>query len=129
MRSLELFAGAGGLGMGLHGAGFHPAGVIERDEDCCNTLRENKKRGASAMRNWDLVRADVKDVKFAAFADKLELVSGGPPPPPFSLGGKHKAYEDTRDMFPQAVRAIREIRPSAFIFENVKGLTRDSFRN
>ena len=49
MKSLELFAGAGGLGMGLHGAGFHPAGVIERDADCCETIRENKKSGAIAM--------------------------------------------------------------------------------
>jgi DNA (cytosine-5)-methyltransferase 1 len=57
------------------------------------------------------------------------LVSGGPPCQPFSLGGRHGAYDDTRDMFPQAIRAVREARPHAFIFENVKGLTRTSFRN
>jgi DNA (cytosine-5)-methyltransferase 1 len=129
MRSLELFAGAGGLGLGLHAAGFRPVGVIERDTDCCNTIRENAKRGARAMRNWKLVGSDVCDVNFSTFEDKLDLVSGGPPCQPFSLGGKHRAHEDARDMFPQAVRAVREIRPSAFIFENVKGLTRDSFRN
>jgi DNA (cytosine-5)-methyltransferase 1 len=129
MKSLELFAGAGGLGMGLHGAGFHPAGVIERDADCCETIRENKKGGALAMRNWKLVDSDVRDVNFTAFADKLDLISGGPPCQPFSLGGKHRAHEDSRDMFPQAVRAVRETRPSAFIFENVKGLTRESFAN
>lgn len=129
MKSLELFAGAGGLGMGLHGAGFHPAGVIERDKDCCETIRENKKCGAVAMRSWKLVEADVREVNFKVFSDTLDLISGGPPCQPFSLGGKHRAYEDTRDMFPQAVRAVRDIRPSAFIFENVKGLTRDRFQN
>jgi len=81
------------------------------------------------MRNWKLVDSDVREVNFTAFADKLDLVSGGPPCQPFSLGGKHRAHEDSRDMFPQAVRAVREIRPSAFIFENVKGLTRESFAN
>jgi DNA (cytosine-5)-methyltransferase 1 len=129
MRSLELFAGAGGLGLGLHAAGFRPVGVIERDADCCTTIQENSKRGAKAMRTWKLVGSDVSEVRFTTFEDKLDLVSGGPPCQPFSLGGKHRAHEDSRDMFPQAVRAVREIRPSAFIFENVKGLTRDSFRN
>lgn len=129
MRSLELFAGAGGLGLGLHAAGFHPVGVVEKDDDCCLTIQENAKRGPKAMRGWKVVGGDVKDVSFRVFEDKLELVSGGPPCQPFSLGGKHKAHEDARDMFPQAVRAVREIRPSAFIFENVKGLTRDRFRN
>jgi DNA (cytosine-5)-methyltransferase 1 len=129
MKSLELFAGAGGLGLGLHHAGFHPVGVIERDADCCATIRENKTRGTQAMHSWHLVESDVRDINFSTFEDKLDLVSGGPPCQPFSLGGKHKAYEDARDMFPQAVRAVRQTRPAAFIFENVKGLTRDRFRN
>jgi DNA (cytosine-5)-methyltransferase 1 len=129
MKSLELFAGAGGLGLGLHNAGFRPVGVIERDSDCCNTIRENKLRGAKSMRSWHLVESDVRQINFAPFEDKLDLVSGGPPCQPFSLGGKHGAYEDARDMFPEAVRAVRQTRPAAFIFENVKGLTRDRFRN
>lgn len=129
MRSLELFAGAGGLGLGLHSAGFHPEGVIERDGHCCDTIRENKQHGPKSMRNWALVNSDVREINFGIYEDKLDLVSGGPPCQPFSLGGKHAAYEDSRDMFPQAVRAVRQIRPSAFIFENVKGLTRDRFQN
>ncbi|HEY4359108.1 MAG TPA: DNA cytosine methyltransferase [Acidobacteriaceae bacterium] len=129
MRSIELFAGAGGLGMGLHAAGFHSAAVVERDPYCCETIRENKKRGPLAIRTWNLEPSDVRDVNFGVFEGALDLVSGGPPCQPFSTGGKHRAYEDTRDMFPQAVRAVREIRPSAFIFENVKGLTRERFRN
>jgi len=129
MNSLEIFAGAGGLGLGLHAAGFKPVGVIERDSYCCDTIRENKRRGMQGVRTWPVVEDDVRDVRFELFADQLDLVSGGPPCQPFSLGGRHGAYDDARDMFPQAVRAVREIRPKAFIFENVKGLTRDRFRN
>src|SRR5882762_4637074 len=120
MRSLELFAGAGGLGLGLYSAGFRPVGVIERDSDCCDTLRENMSRRSKSMKGWKLVEGDVRDISFGIFEDKLELVSGGPPCQPFSLGGKHRAYDDARDMFPQAVRAVRETRPMAFIFENVR---------
>src|SRR5690606_4497071 len=55
------------------------------------------------------------------------MVAGGPPCQPFSLGGKHRAHNDSRDMFPEAVRAVRELRPTCFLFENVKGLLRQSF--
>jgi DNA (cytosine-5)-methyltransferase 1 len=68
-------------------------------------------------------------VDFGAHEGKLDLISGGPPCQPFSMGGKHKAYDDARDMFPQAIRAVREARPKAFVFENVKGLTRTGFQN
>lgn len=115
--------------MGLHHAGFEPVGVIERDADCCATMRENKVRGAAAIQAWPLVEGDVREIDFTSFEGKLDLVSGGPPCQPFSLGGKHKAYEDARDMFPEAVRAVRQTKPAAFLFENVKGLTRDRFRN
>ena len=57
----------------------------------------------------------------------MDFVSGGPPCQPFSLGGKHRGRDDARDMFPQAVRALRELKPRAFLFENVKGLTRATF--
>lgn len=130
MKSVELFAGAGGLGIGLHQAGFKPLNVIEWDRYCCDTIRENKARKAKTVSGWGVVtEGDVREVDFSQYEDKIELISGGPPCQPFSLGGKHKAYDDTRDMFPQAIRAVREARPSAFIFENVKGLTRASFRN
>ncbi len=129
MTSLELFAGAGGLGLGLHAAGFRPHAVIERDRYCCDTIRENKRNGLKSISNWPLVESDVREVQFSIFADKIDLVSGGPPCQPFSLGGKHKAHDDQRDMFPEAIRAVRELRPRAFIFENVKGLTRERFRN
>jgi DNA (cytosine-5)-methyltransferase 1 len=131
MKSIELFAGAGGLGMGLHKAGFSPIQVVEWDQYCRATIDENRGRPRSPMKGWPSAheRRDVRLVDFRPFEGKVDLISGGPPCQPFSLGGKHKAYDDARDMFPQAVRAVRETRPRAFIFENVKGLTRATFRN
>lgn len=129
MKSVELFAGAGGLGIGLHKAGFHPVKVVEWDNYCCDTIRENKKRRIAAVSSWPLFEGDIRSVDFQEFEGKLDLISGGPPCQPFSLGGKHGAYDDARDMFPEAIRAVRQAQPKGFIFENVKGLTRNKFRN
>lgn len=129
MKSIELFAGAGGLGIGLHQAGFHPVKVVERDAYCCDTIRENQRRVGSVVSNWVLEQGDVRAVDFSGHEGTIDLISGGPPCQPFSMGGKHKAYDDARDMFPQAIRAVREAKPKAFVFENVKGLTRASFQN
>ncbi|MGO9005302.1 MAG: DNA cytosine methyltransferase [Beijerinckiaceae bacterium] len=115
--------------MGLHHAGFQPLNVIEWDRYCCDTIRENKARGVDAVKRWKLTAGDVRDVDFSLYDGKVQLVSGGPPCQPFSLGGKHRAHKDARDMFPEAIRAVRQARPRAFIFENVKGLTRAGFRN
>lgn len=127
MTSIELFAGAGGLGMGAANAGFHHKAVIEWDQDACDTIRENQTRGMTLVASWPLLQMDVRDFDYSSLQDKISLVSGGPPCQPFSLAGKHKGPLDTRDMFPEAVRAVRELRPQAFIFENVKGLLRESF--
>ena len=127
--SIELFAGAGGLGIGLHQAGFRAVDVIEWDAYCCDTIRENQDRDIAVVKNWHVTHGDVRDVDFAQHEGKVRLISGGPPCQPFSMGGKHGAHGDARDMFPQAIRAVREARPEAFIFENVKGLTRATFRN
>lgn len=129
MRAIELFAGAGGLGMGVSRAGFKTAHVVEWDRYCCDTIRENKARHLAPIKDWPLYEGDVRQFDFRQFEDRLELVSGGPPCQPFSMGGKHRAYNDARDMFPEAVRAVRHVRPRAFIFENVKGLTRATFAN
>jgi DNA (cytosine-5)-methyltransferase 1 len=129
MKSIELFAGAGGLGIGLHDAGFRAARVIEWDRYCCDTIRENQARAVWSVADWELTEGDVRSVDFSPYEGQLDLVSGGPPCQPFSMGGRHRAYDDARDMFPQAIRAVRQARPRAFIFENVKGLTRASFRN
>lgn len=130
MKSIELFAGAGGLGLGVSRAGFTPIDIVEWDKWCCDTLRENRSRGTDAMRLWPLPREeDVRHLSFLEFEGKLDLVAGGPPCQPFSLGGCHRGQLDNRDMWPQAVRVIRETKPKAFIFENVKGLTRTIFQS
>ncbi|NJN18866.1 MAG: DNA (cytosine-5-)-methyltransferase [Oscillochloris sp.] len=129
MRSIELFAGAGGLGMGLHKAGFQPLLVVEWDRFCCATLRWNKQRRVESLTDWHLLEGDVRAVDFSPYQGQVDLISGGPPCQPFSVGGRHRAYADTRDMFPAAIRSVRQIKPQAFLFENVKGLTRAAFRS
>jgi DNA (cytosine-5)-methyltransferase 1 len=128
MHSIELFAGAGGLGMGLCQAGFRPSQVVEWDHWCCDTIRENRREKANPVAIWpEPIEGDVRQVDFRTFEGKVDLVSGGPPCQPFSLGGKHRAHADHRDMWGEAVRVVRETKPPAFVFENVKGLTRASF--
>lgn len=129
MRSIELFAGAGGLGLGVSRAGFSPVAVIEWNRFCCDTIRENQERSFEPVAHWPLIEGDVRDVDFSAIKAPIDFISGGPPCQPFSLGGKHRGQKDRRDMFPEAIRAVRELRPRAFVFENVKGLTRQSFAN
>ncbi|MBS1834312.1 MAG: DNA cytosine methyltransferase, partial [Acidobacteria bacterium] len=126
MRSVELFAGAGGLAIGMANAGFHHAAVLEWNHDACETFRENKRHHAHHVDEWPLHEVDVRGFDYSPYRDVM-VVSGGPPCQPFSVGGKHRGYQDERDMFPQAVRAVRELGPKAFIFENVKGLKRETF--
>lgn len=126
MRSVELFAGAGGLAIGMSKAGFEHVAVVEWDHDACETFRYNKGRHLEALEEWPLHECDVRSFDFGHLRE-VAVVSGGPPCQPFSLGGKHGGYRDQRDMFPEAVRAVRELNPKAFIFENVKGLMRESF--
>lgn len=129
MKSLELFAGAGGLAMGFELAGFEAAAVIEWNKWACETIRENQENGFPLVQGWRLHEGDVRDFDWEGLPDAIDLVSGGPPCQPFSLGGKHRAHGDRRDMFPAAVEFVRRLRPRAFVFENVKGLTRSSFAN
>ena len=119
MRSLEIFSGAGGLAKGLELAGFQHSAFVEFNKHACASLYEN----------FDAEKVffgDIKDFDFAALSD-VDVVAGGPPCQPFSLGGKHGADQDSRDMFPYAIRAIEQLTPKAFVFENVKGLLRPSF--
>lgn len=121
MRSIELFSGAGGLALGLEASGFEHVALVERNKDACATLRLNRPQ-------WNLIEADVRKVDFAELGP-VDLVAGGPPCQPFSIGGKARGYDDLRDMFPQAVRAVRELRPKAFMFENVRGVLRQAFHD
>jgi DNA (cytosine-5)-methyltransferase 1 len=129
LTSVELFVGAGGLGIGVSQAGFKPLAVMDWDTWACETLRQNKERGLSPLASWPIHQCDVRDFDFSSIRGSVDLVTGGPPCQPFSMGGQHQAYLDSRDMFPQAIRAVRELRPKSFVFENVKGLTRSSFSN
>ena len=119
MRSIEIFSGAGGLAKGLELAGFEHLAFVEHNKHAC----------ASLAANFDpakVFHGDIKDFDLNSI-NAIDVVAGGPPCQPFSLGGKHKADQDSRDMFPFAIRAIEKLIPKAFIFENVKGLLRPSF--
>src|ERR1035437_7428628 len=119
MRSVELFSGAGGLAKGLEIAGFDHIAFVEYNKDACSSLRMNFKPE-------HVFEGDIGDFDLSKL-DKVDIVAGGPPCQPFCLGGKHKTDDDARDMFPHAIRTIEKLRPKAFIFENVKGLLRQSF--
>lgn len=125
MRSVELFTGAGGLALGTHEAGFHHLVVVERDHDACDTLRLNRAR---KQIDWPIAEADVGCFDYTRYPRDIDLLAGGAPCQPFSLGGKHAGHSDARNMFPEVFRAVRELRPRAFLLENVKGLRRENFR-
>ncbi len=119
VKSVELFAGAGGLALGTAEAGLSHKVVIEWDDNACRTLRRNHENGVKHVRDWKIVQGDVRAYDFRQHRGDVSFVSGGPPCQPFSIGGKHRGKDDSRNMFTQAVRAVREIRPLAFMFENV----------
>lgn len=126
-RSIELFGGAGGLALGISSLGFKTESFVEFDHPSCLTLQMNQQLGTPLVSEWPVVEDDVRNIDYSKFKSGIDLLSGGPPCQPFSMGGKGRAYDDHRDMFPEAVRAVRELKPRAFIFENVKGLTRQTF--
>jgi DNA (cytosine-5)-methyltransferase 1 len=129
LKAIELFAGAGGLGLGFSFNGVAHQAVVEWNKHACDTLRRNKALGVGPLSHWpEVTEGDVRGFQYTGF-EGLDLVTGGPPCQPFSMGGKHRGRLDDRDMFPQAIRAVREIRPRAFVFENVRGLMRQSFFN
>jgi DNA (cytosine-5)-methyltransferase 1 len=121
MRAIDLFSGAGGLSLGLQKAGWDVVAAIEVDKYAAATHHANfpKSRG---MRN------DVRDVDWSAFRD-IDLVAGGPPCQPFSVSGKQLGQEDLRDMVPEFVRIVSEVKPQAFVMENVKGLASSKFKS
>ncbi|HWL37639.1 MAG TPA: DNA cytosine methyltransferase [Frankiaceae bacterium] len=133
--SVELFAGGGGMALGLHLAGFDHLRLVEWDERACDTLRLNATRPDPTIGQppWAVERVECGDVrKFAAerAADYhgIDLVAGGPPCQPFSLGGLHAGDNDERNMFPAALDVVRACVPKMVVFENVPGLLRPSFK-
>ena len=130
MNAVELFAGAGGLAMGVRLAGFSSAAMVEWNKPACDTIRLNQARGFPLIADSPApFEGDVRAFNWGSLGSDIDLLAGGPPCQPFSMGGKHRAHDDVRDMFPSTVKIIKTLRPRAFILENVKGLTRASFAN
>jgi len=127
MKSVELFSGAGGLALGIARAGFKHLAVVERDPASCETLRENQRRSVERMSQWPVRQCDVRNFDYRIIAEDVDLVAGGVPCQPFSIGGKHLGHVDERNMFPELITAIRHLKPKAVIVENVRGLARASF--
>jgi len=117
---LEICAGAGGQALGLEQAGFSHAAAVEIDADACETLRLN--RGD----HWKIIEDDVANVDGRGFGG-TDLFAGGVPCPPFSIAGRQLGHADERDLFPQALRLIAEMRPRAVLLENVRGLSAARF--
>ena len=113
---IELFAGAGGLALGLEKAGFEGLCFVEFNHEACETLRKNRP-------NWNVIENDVANVDFSNYEGKIDLVSGGAPCQSFSYAGKRLGFGDTRGtLFAQFARCVREVKPKMFMFENVKGM-------
>ena len=123
MNNIELFAGAGGMALGLEKAGFHTLALNEFKHDACETLRKNRP-------NWNIIEGDIKSLTdknllelFSLEEGELDLLSGGAPCQAFSYAGKRLGLEDTRGtLFYHYAIFLKQLKPKMFIFENVKGL-------
>ena len=122
-----MFAGAGGLTLGLGAAGIAPSYLFERNPRACATLRANKGKNADAVVGT-VNEQDVRDIDWSLIPRPVRLLAAGPPCQPFSLAGKHQADGDPRNEFPATLRAVRVLQPAVILLENVQGLTRQSFR-
>lgn len=116
---LEICAGGGGQAVGLEAAGFDLAAAVEIDSHACDTLRINRP-------HWKVVQRSVVDFSGADYRG-IDLLAGGVPCPPFSIAGKQLGTNDERDLFPQALRLVREAKPRAVLLENVPGFASDRF--
>ncbi|HTE86623.1 MAG TPA: DNA cytosine methyltransferase [Dehalococcoidia bacterium] len=116
---LEICAGAGGEAIGLEAAGFEHRAAVEIDPMACATLRMNRP-------SWQVIESDVRSVNGRQF-EGVDLLAGGVPCPPFSIAGKQLGRGDERDLFPEALRLVREARPAAVLLENVRGFASAKF--
>ncbi len=113
---VELFAGCGGLALGLEQAGFKSILLNEVDKHACNTLRYNRP-------DWNVVESDIADVDFTLIQDNVDVLTGGFPCQTFSYAGNRMGFEDTRGtLFFEMARAIKELQPKVFLAENVRAL-------
>lgn len=116
---LEICAGAGGQSYGLERAGFNHELAVEIDQDAAATLKANRP-------GWDVLADDVREVNGRDYRG-ISLLAGGVPCPPFSLAGKQLGADDERDLFPEAIRLVKEAKPEAVMLENVRGLASARF--
>lgn len=115
-NSIELFAGGGGLALGMSLAGFHHVLLNEFETAACKTLKTNKPE-------WNVIEGDVRHIDFTPLRGKIDFLSGGFPCQAFSYAGKGAGFSDTRGtLFFELARAVKEIQPKVFMGENVKGL-------
>lgn len=113
-RVIELFAGAGGLALGLELAGLDHSLLVEIDKNCVETLKNNRP-------HWNVIHEDVNKVNFKNV--KADIVAGGFPCQSFSYAGKRLGFEDTRGtLFFEFARCVKEVQPKIFVGENVEGL-------
>lgn len=120
MNSIEICAGAGGQALGLEEAGFEHVVLVEYESEYCECLKNNRPQ-------WNVVCGDVHDFDGRPYHNKIDLLSGGVPCPPFSVAGKQLGADDERDLFPQMLRLVEEINPRAVMIENVRGLLDPKF--
>lgn len=120
--ALDLFSGPGGLTLGMKAAGITPICSVEQNADAVATYRRHTP-------GIDHRNADIQDVSFSKFRGKIQVVYGGPPCQPFSLGGLRKGEKDRRDMLPAFLRAVKEVQPEAVLIENVPGLATKAQRH
>lgn len=116
---VEICAGAGGQALGLAMAGFVHVALVEYEQEYCNVLKANRPE-------WNVICADVHKFDGHPY-EGVDLLAGGVPCPPFSVAGKQLGKDDERDLFPEAIRLIREIRPRAVMLENVRGFLDSGF--
>ncbi len=113
---LELFAGAGGLAIGMEKAGLKCVALNEIDKYACQTLRNNRP-------NWNVLEGDIKDFEFSRYYNKVDVVTGGFPCQAFSYAGKKLGLADARGtLFYEFARVVKEVNPPICIGENVRGL-------
>ncbi|MEO6232981.1 MAG: DNA cytosine methyltransferase [Ferruginibacter sp.] len=114
LTSIEICAGAGGQAIGLEQAGFEHLALVEIETIACDTLRLNRP-------GWSVINQDVKEFSAKKYKG-VDLLAGGVPCPPFSIAGKQLGNLDERDLFPEAIRLVKECSPKAVMLENVRGL-------
>lgn len=119
-NSIEICAGAGGQALGLEQAGFSHIALVEYEKEYCACLEANRP-------HWNVKCMDVRDFDGKPFFNKIDLLSGGVPCPPFSVAGMQLGHEDERDLFPEMLRLVNEIKPKTVMIENVRGLLDPKF--